>query len=64
MKILMKAARANAELTQGEVARRMHKSQNTVMAWETHKIRPRQNELQEYCDICGCPIEMIRFPEA
>ena len=63
MKILMKAARANAELTQAEVARRMHKSQNTVMAWETHKIRPRQDELQEYCNICNWPIELIRFPE-
>ena len=53
LKISMKAARVNAGLSQKEMAQRMNKAQNTVMAWERGYKIPRVDELRQYCDICG-----------
>lgn len=62
--ITMKAARVNAGISQGEMAKRLGKSQNTVLAWELGRKAPRVDELQAYCDECGCSIADIILPTA
>lgn len=59
MKVSMKAARVNANLSQGEMARLMGKSQNTLIDWEKGRKKPRVDELQKYCEICGCDMSDI-----
>lgn len=61
-KISMRAARVNADISQGEMARRLGKSQNTVLAWELGRKAPRIDELQAYCNECGCSISDIALP--
>lgn len=40
LKISLAAARVNAEMTQEEVAKKMHVSKNTVVNWEKGKVLP------------------------
>lgn len=61
LKISMRAARVNANISQKEMAKRMNKSQSTVMFWEQGKKVPRVDELKQYCDICGCDPSDISF---
>lgn len=61
-RISMKAARVNANISQGEMAKRLGKSQNTVLAWELGRKAPRMDELQAYCRECGCSIADINLP--
>lgn len=61
-RISMKAARVNANISQGEMAKRLGKSQNTVLAWELGRKAPRMDELQAYCRECGCSITDINLP--
>ena len=61
--ITMKAARVNRGLTQAEMAKRMGRSQNTVMAWERGDKMPKADEFQRYCSICGCDITDVLLPE-
>jgi transcriptional regulator with XRE-family HTH domain len=61
LKISMKAARVNANLTQKQMADLMDKSQSTVMFWEQGKKVPRVDELQQFCAICGCDPSDISF---
>ena len=60
-RVHMRTARAEANLTQGEVAKRMNLSQNTVLDWELGRRKPRADQLAAYCDICGCRPEDIYF---
>lgn len=62
IKISMKAARVNANISQCEMAKRLGKSQNTVLAWELGRKAPRMDELQAYCTECGCTIADISLP--
>lgn len=60
-KVRMKTARTEAQLTQNEVAKRMNLSINTVLDWELGRRKPRADQLEEYCIICGCRPEDIYF---
>jgi conserved domain protein len=40
LQISLKAARINAGFTQEEVAKKLGKSTNTIIAWETGKSKP------------------------
>lgn len=42
MKISLKAARVNANLTQEEVAEKLGVSKHTVINWENGKVRPKK----------------------
>lgn len=60
-KLRAKAARVQAGLTQAEVAKRIGKSQNTVMDWERGTRQPRQDEKELYCNAIGFDCEDIYF---
>lgn len=61
-KIKMKAARVHADLTQDDVAKRMHISKNTIVAWENGKIIPKPAQFNMYCEICGFTPSQIFLP--
>ena len=61
--ITMKAARVNAGLTQKQMADRMHRNNNTVMAWERGHKMPRADEFKKYCEICGVETSDVLLPE-
>lgn len=63
IQITMKAARVNAGITQGEMARRIGRSQNTVMWWETDKKSPRTDEFVKFCEICQIDPKYVRMPQ-
>lgn len=62
LKISLPAARVNAEMTQEEVAERMHVSKNTVINWEKGRVDMSFATLQTLADIYGLPIDCISLP--
>lgn len=53
MKLSMKAARVNANLTQQKVADAMGVSIATVNLWENGKMTPKPQQFRDYCRIVG-----------
>lgn len=66
-RVHMKTARTEAGCVRGknltieEVAKRMDLSANTINDWELNRRKPRQDQLDLYCQICGCRPEDIYF---
>ena len=60
-RVRLETARTEARLTQSEIARLMKLSQNTVLDWEKGRRKPRTDQLELYCAICGCKPEDIYF---
>lgn len=61
-KITMRAARTNAGISQGEMAKRLKRSQNTVIAWEKNRKAPGTDEFIAYCRECGVSTDDVRMP--
>lgn len=61
IKISLASARVNAEMTQAEVAKAMHKSKRTIVSWENGYTDPSIADAQKLCDLYGLPIENINF---
>lgn len=59
MKISLKAARVNAELTQKKVAQQLAISNNTLINWESGKTSPNYLQLQKLCKIYKCKMDDI-----
>lgn len=53
MKISLKAARVNAEMTQKEAADRMGIDVSTVISWENGRTSPKAVQLQKLCEVYG-----------
>lgn len=53
------AARINAGLSQGEVARRLGINQSTVSYWESGKKLPRGTTLVKLADLYCCTIDEL-----
>ncbi len=62
LKITMAAARANAGLTQEEVARQMHLNKQTIVNWEKGRITPKPAQFYMYCEIVGMSRNHIFLP--
>lgn len=66
-RVHMKTARSEAgcirgkNLTIEEMAARMNLSTNTINDWELGRRVPRHDQLERYCEICGCRPEDICF---
>lgn len=60
-KITMTAARVNAGLKQTEMAKRLDKSVNTIIAWEKGRKVPRMDEFEAYCKECGMNPEDVKW---
>lgn len=63
IQISLKAARANADMTQAEAARYMNVTVNTIVNWESNKTVPSVVEAKRLARIYGISIENIFFPD-
>lgn len=63
IQISLKAARANADMTQAEAARYMNVTVNTIVNWESNKTVPSVVEAKKLARIYGISIENIFFPD-
>lgn len=61
LKITLKAARTNADLTQGEMADKMGVPRLRVIEWETGKRRITHEELKKWAELCNLPADFIRI---
>ena len=61
-KISLAAARVNANLTQEEVAEKMHVSKQTIINWEKGRIVPGIPEIQMLSRIYDMPQDYIFLP--
>lgn len=61
MKITLKAARVNAGLTQGEVAKKVKKSKNTIVNYESGKRSPDMATGKALAELYGCSVDDLIF---
>lgn len=62
-KISLKAARVNAELTQDDVSRILHKNKQTIVNWESGVTEIKMSDFQKLAELYNIPMEYIRIPE-
>lgn len=62
LKISLKAARVNANLSQEEVARKMKKSKVTINNWENGKKEIDYGNLNELCRLYSVTMDDILLP--
>lgn len=62
LKISLKAARVNANLSQEEVARKMKKSKVTINNWENGKTEIDYGNLNELCRLYFVTMDDILLP--
>nr|DAV29045.1 MAG TPA: Helix-turn-helix XRE-family like protein [Caudoviricetes sp.] len=61
LKISLAAARVNAEMTQAEVAKTLHVSPNTLVAWEKGKSEPTVSQGRTLAELYKIPIDSLIF---
>lgn len=57
----LKGARANADLTQKEVAEKLGVSNKTVSAWENGTALPNIQQVTALCELYGRKLDEINF---
>lgn len=62
LKISLKAARVNANLTQADVAKALRKSKQTVVNWENGKTEIDLGNLQALCNLYSLTVDDILLP--
>lgn len=62
LKISLKAARINANLTQADVANRLGKTKQTLINWELGKNKIDKANLRLLADIYKIPVDNIFLP--
>ena len=62
MKISLKAARVNANMSQAEVAKLLHKNKQTIINWEKGKTLIDMANLQVLCRLYGIDENYIFLP--
>ena len=61
--ISLKAARVNANLTQAEVAKRLHKNKQTITNWESGKTKVSAADLLVLCNMYKISPSAIHLPQ-
>lgn len=61
MRVTLKAARVNADLTQAQFAKKVGVGEKTVQNWESGASSPRADKMPCICKVLGCQIEDIIF---
>lgn len=56
------AARVDAKLTQEDVAKALHVTKNTVVAWEKGTTEPKLSQAMALCKLYDRPIDDIFLP--
>ena len=59
--ISLKAARANVNMTQQEVANLLNINKSTIASWEKGKTQPKYNQAIKLSKIYGIPYDYINF---
>lgn len=62
IQISLAAARVNANLTQEEVARKMHISKQTIVNWEKGNSEPSISQSRTLSELYKIPLEYIFLP--
>lgn len=62
LKISLKAARVNANLSQDDVAKELRKSKTTINNWESGKTEIDLSNLKELCRLYKVDIDDIFLP--
>lgn len=63
MKISLKAARINANLTQKEVAAKLHKNKQTIVNWENGKTKIDGVNFLALCNLYSIDKDCIFLPQ-
>ena len=61
LQISLAAARVNAGMTQKDLARRMHVTEQTLVGWEKGTSEPRVSQARELSEILAIPLDCIIF---
>ena len=61
MRILLKAARVNKDLTQQDVATALNVTKKTVGAWATGKTMPKVDKIDALCLLLGVNYDDIQW---
>ena len=61
LRISLKAARVNAELSQKEVADKLNVSNKTVCSWENGETYPSAEKIDALCKLYGVSYDDIKF---
>lgn len=61
MRVTIKAARVNKDMTQPEFAKAVGVGVRTVQNWEAGVSSPRADKMPEICAVLGCKIDDIIF---
>lgn len=62
LKITIKAARVNANLTQSELAERLGVTKQTIFNWEKGAYEPTIGQARKLSEVCGVPLDNIILP--
>ncbi len=62
MRISIKAARINADMTQEELANDLGINKATIVNWENGTSEPKISQLQRISELSGIPIDFIYVP--
>ena len=60
--ISLAAARVDTGLTQEDVAKALHVTKNTVVAWEKGTSEPKISQAKALCELYNRPIDDIFLP--
>ena len=63
LKIKLKAARVNKEMTQGDVAKALNRNKQTIVNWENGVTEIKVNDLLQLSTLYEIPIEYLEVPE-
>ena len=61
MRISIKAARVNKNLTQSELATALGVTKKTIWSWENGKAIPRVDKIEPLCNILGVGYDNIKW---
>lgn len=61
MRISIKAARVNMEMTQEEAARKLNITKKTLASWEKHKTMPSADKVSMICKLYEISYDNIRW---
>lgn len=61
MRISLRAARTNCNMTQNEVAERLRVTKKTVSSWENGKTLPALDKIEAICELYGLSYDDIQW---
>ncbi len=63
IQISLAAARVNANLTQGDVAKALNVGKQTIVSWEKGRSEPKMSQSRELSQLYKIPLDYIFLPQ-